>query len=112
MKMRMPAIPLVTVDPYFSVWSKDEINKNNTEHWTSKPNTMLGIVNIDGKDYRFLGISDDEEIKQISINADAFSTIVIFENEVIRLKAQFTSPMLLTDLNLTSRPVSYLKLSF
>ncbi len=112
MKMRMPMIPLITVDPYFSVWSKDQINKTGTVHWTNKPNTILGVVNIDGESYRFLGDGDGEVINQISIDADVFTTTAVYENEKIRLIAEFTSPMLINDLYLASRPVSYLKLSY
>ena len=111
MKMRLPAVPLITVDPYFSVWSRDEINRCGTAHWTASPNTLLGTVDIDGEIFSFLGCGA-EPIKQVSLDIDAMSTYAVFENEKIRLTAVFTSPLLITDLYYVSRPVSYLKLSY
>lgn len=56
MILRAPAVPLITVDPYFSVWSDtDRLNEGTTVHWTGKPNTIVGLLTIDGKDYRFMG---------------------------------------------------------
>ncbi len=112
MKMRMPSIPLITVDPYFSVWT-DNINSKPTTHWTGAENNIIGYVTVDGKIYRFLGDDDTQKkIDLISIDADAFTTTAIYESDEIRLKAEFTSPMLVTELYYASRPVSYLKLSF
>lgn len=113
MKMRMPSIPLITVDPYFSVWT-DNINSKPTTHWTAAENNIIGYVNIDGKVYRFLGDDDNRSITKlnvVSVDADAFTTTVVYESEEIRLTAEFTSPMLVTELYYASRPVSYLKLS-
>ena len=62
MNMRAPSLPLITVDPYFSVWSKDSVNKNHTVHWTGKSNDILGYVIIDGKKFRFLGRDYDYDI--------------------------------------------------
>lgn len=111
MKMRIPLVPLITADPYFSVWSRDEINRCGTVHWTGSPNTLLGTVDIDGEVFSFLGCGA-EPIKQVSLDTDAMSTYAVFENEKIRLTAVFTSPLLITDLYYVSRPVSYLKLSY
>ena len=51
MKLRAPAVPLITVDPYFSIWSPDTtLNVAKTMHWTGKNNTLLGLVVIDGRE--------------------------------------------------------------
>ena len=112
MNMRAPALPLITIDPYFSIWNHDQINTRNTYHWTDSPNTILGTVNVDGTDYCFLGKHDGAVIGQTGVALDAMSTTVTYENESIRLTAVFTSPTLVTDLYYASRPVSYLKLSW
>ena len=52
MKLRPPAIPLITVDPYFSVWSvNDRLNEGTTRHWTGSPNTIEGTDTVNGKEY-------------------------------------------------------------
>lgn len=113
MNMRLPSIPLITVDPYFSVWSKDCINKNTTVHWTGKSNDIIGVVIVDGKEYRFLGRNYDcDIIEQNSLEYDALSTTVTYGNDEILLKVVFTSPMLVDDLYYASRPVSYMKASY
>src|SRR4051794_6278243 len=54
--LRPPAVPLVTTDPYFSIWSfNDHLNDADTHHWTGKPHTLLSLVRIDGKPYRLAG---------------------------------------------------------
>ncbi|MBQ8404397.1 MAG: DUF4964 domain-containing protein, partial [Clostridia bacterium] len=47
---RPVSVPLVTVDPYFSIWSfSDELTREVTRHWTGTRNAMTGIIKIDGK---------------------------------------------------------------
>ncbi len=109
MKLRAPAYPLITVDPYFSVWSNsDRLNDKETVHWTGKPNPIIGIVNIDGTDYCFMGKSDCEKLRQTDVSVTATATLYTFECQSVTLYAEFTSPLLLNDLDILSRPVSYL----
>lgn len=112
MKLHAPAVPLIAVDPYFSIWSHDAINETVPYHWTGSPNTILGTVRIDGTDYRFLGLSDGPAIPQTHLDVDALSTKVVFTNDQIELTAVFTSPLLIDDLYYISRPVSYLHLQY
>ena len=113
MQLRAPAYPLITVDPYFSVWSpSNKLNESNTVHWTNSPNTISGVATVDGKKYRVIGntASDIPAMKQISSNCTAFSTIYTFEEGGARLTLTFSTPLLITDLALISRPVSYLEI--
>ncbi len=110
MKLRVPCVPLITIDPYFSVWSQDTVlNVSHTVHWTGKDNHILGTVIVDGKEYTFLGYHRDmHKLTQVSLDIDALSTTAVFENDEITLKAVFTSPVIADDYRLLTRPVSYL----
>lgn len=115
MKLRAPAIPLITVDPYFSIWSPaDKLYESKTVHWTGKPNTIDGFVTVDGKALRFMGQKERNEafIEQTSVDMDALVTSYVFENKEIRLSADFFTPLFIDDLYMLSRPVSYLKLGY
>ena len=112
MKLRAPAYPLITIDPYFSVWSMaDKLTDKTTMHWTGKPNTLIGTANIDGNTVRIIGAdTDTPAMKQVSVDMSAFSTRYVFEDLGVRLTLSFTSPIIPTDLYLLSRPVSYLEI--
>lgn len=118
MKFRPSAIPLITVDPYFSIWSFcDTLYGDVTRHWTGQRNAMLGMIKIDGKTYRFMGktmVSDEkyfneiDVIPQVSVDVKPLTTSYAFENNTVILAVNFLTPLLLDDLTTLSRPVSYI----
>ena len=53
---RLPAVPLITCYPYFSLWSgSDALFDTDTMHWTGRRKRITGTAKIDGVEYRFLG---------------------------------------------------------
>ena len=114
MKLRAPAIPLITIDPYFSVWSANEtLNFSTTKHWTGKEQSIRGTLIIDGKEKSFLGYQREcSKMVQTEMDIDALSTRATFEGGGIRLYVKFTSPLLIDNLDIMTRPVSYLSLSY
>ena len=53
---RPPAVPLVSVDPFFSIWSAaDKLTDAETTHW-SGPQMPVGVtLTADGKTWRLCG---------------------------------------------------------
>ena len=118
-KFRPVSVPLITVDPYFSIWSfADELPREVTRHWTVTRNAMTGIIKIDGKAFICMGnmVYSNKDyfegfpyIKQTGLKVTPTSTIYTFENALLKLTLTFTTPLLLDDLVLASRPVSYIR---
>ncbi len=112
MILRAPSVPLITVDPYFSIWSNtDRLTDCDPVHWTNKPNTIRGIITIDGVDYRFMGAGKEEALTQTDLDIRTLTTKYTFAGAGIELTATFFSPLFPDDLSIMTRPVSYLELS-
>ncbi|MCQ2463239.1 MAG: DUF4965 domain-containing protein, partial [Clostridia bacterium] len=113
MNLRVPCTPLITVDPYFSLWSPaDELNEEATVHWTGSPNTLNGFVYVDGEEYRFMGEGEGKIISQEYKDVSALVTDYLFTCDKIVLSLSFFTPLFTDDLYRLSRPVSYLRIRY
>ena len=112
MKLRYPCVPLVSVDPYFNVWSAcDYLNGDVTRHWTGHPQPIRGAAVINGAEHVFMGWDTARKLRQTGCRVTATSTVYTFALGGGELKAEFLSPLLLDDPELLSTPVSFLRLS-
>ena len=113
-KFRPPAVPLVTHDPYFSIWSmQDHLTDGPTRHWTGIPQQLFGIARIDGKNYRFLGAANRGRqsipaLGQKSLVVTPTHTVAVMASPGVEIRIEFMNPSLPQDMELMSRPVTYL----
>lgn len=109
--LRPPATPLVTTDPYFSIWSMaDKLTDEPTKHWTGVPQELNGIVRVDGKNYRFLGGAnrDVPALEETSRTVTPTQTVVLLSSPQVELHLTFLTPVFPEDLKVMARPITYL----
>lgn len=108
---RPPAVPLVTVDPYFSIWSfADHLTYDSTRHWTGSRMTMQSLIRVDGHSYRIMGDEprDVTPARQLILHVFPTRTIYDFDAGNILVRLTFLTPDLPQQIDLLSRPVTYL----
>lgn len=109
--MRAPAVPLVVHDPYFSIWScHDQLSADWPRHWTGAIHALASMVRIDGKAYRLMGTmpQDVPPLPQTACVVLPTRTRYSFQGQGVAVQLTFTTPALPDDLDVLSRPVTYL----
>jgi hypothetical protein len=108
---RPPATPLITHDPYFSLWSTtDHLTDSPTKHWTGHVQPLTSLIRIDGKPYRIMG-SDPRNVPalpQTAMQLTPTHTRYTFAGAGLEVELSFFTPAFLDDLDLLSRPVTYI----
>ncbi|MFI5385534.1 MAG: glutaminase domain-containing protein [Fimbriimonadales bacterium] len=106
---RPPAVPLVTSDPYLSIWSEaDRLTDDVTRHWTHRPHPLTCLIRVDGKTYRLMGNEPVPALLQAGLTVTPTRTIYKFMNKQVAVVLTFMTPMLPDDLDVLARPVTYL----
>lgn len=109
--LRPPSVPLVTHDPYFSIWSAaDRLTDDTTRHWTGAEHPLVNLIRIDGKTYRLMGKQPESTpaLEQKSLDVWPTRTVYTFAGAGTEVELTFTSPLLPDDIDVLSRPVTYI----
>jgi hypothetical protein len=110
--LRPPAVPLVTHNPYFSIWSfADRLTDAPTTHWTGKPNRLTALLRIDGKTFQVMGRerTTSAVLEQKQLDVLPTCTIYNFSSQGVNLQLTFFTPALPEDLNILSRPATFIE---
>ncbi len=69
--LRLPSVPLLVNDPYFSFWSPfNQLTDGSVRHWTDVEKPIEGLLRVDGQSYRWMGNGQAFLLKAIAPMAD------------------------------------------
>ena len=112
--MRPPTVPLVSVEPHFSVWSAaDRLYDKDTTHWSGVAQPLTILLDADDVTYRICGRGKDKTLElpvlpQTGCRVGATVTSYRFaDGNGLSAEVDFTTPRLTDDLDVFSRPVTY-----
>ncbi|MGO9113878.1 MAG: glutaminase domain-containing protein [Thermoguttaceae bacterium] len=108
---RPPAVPLVTYNPFLSIWCEaDRLNDATTKHWTHQDHSLVSLIRIDGKTYRLMGAEPKNApaFAQKSVEVLPTRSIYEFEEAGVHVTMTFLQPALPDDLDVYSWPLSYI----
>jgi len=111
--LRPPSVPLVTVDPFFSVWSPaDKLADAPTEHWSGQAQPMTALLRVDGKTLRLLGAepADVPALPQTACEVLPLRTVCRFADATVEAELTFATPLMPENLEVFARPVTYVTL--
>lgn len=109
-KERLPAYPLMPMEPLLSVWSASNAPSDaDSVMWTGADKPINGHINVDGVTKRFMGEKGaDDVIKHIDTELSLSSTKFTFSDGKVKLYVTFTTPGLSGELFDAARPITYI----
>ena len=91
---RLPATPLITHDPYFSIWAPgDTPTAEDTVHWSGIRKILRVSILVDGVERGFLSRGLRQAMRCVDTRVTPLSTEYILEDLGVRLSVKFTSPL-------------------
>ncbi len=108
---RPPAVPLVTFNPYLSVWSEaDRLTDDVTRHWTHHDHSLVSLIRVDGKTSRLMGKDPvaTPAMPQVSLEVLPTRSIYQFDDKHVHVTMTFMTTALPDDLDALAQPLSYI----
>jgi hypothetical protein len=114
---RPPAAPLIANDPYFSVWSMaDKLTDTPTKHWSEAAQPLTGLIRVDGHPFRWMGTQPRQHpglrrldaMQQDALEITPLHTRYHLSASGVELQVSFFTPSFPQQLDVLSRPVTYL----
>ncbi len=109
--LRPPAVPLVACDPYFSIWScSDRLSDDWPRHWTGRPHSLCSLIRVDSEVFRLMGAGPKQAdpLPQTDLQVLPTRTLYTFAGAGVQVSLTFMTPALPDDLDVYSRPVTYI----
>ncbi|MDB5356033.1 MAG: Glutaminase [Phycisphaerales bacterium] len=110
-EFRPPAVPLVTHNPYLSIWSEaDRLTDDVSRHWTHHAHPLVSLIRIDGKTLRLMG-NDPRELPafpQTGVQVLPTRSIYDFDDGHVHVTLTFMTAALPDDLEALAQPLSYI----
>ena len=108
---RPPAVPLVTFDPFLSIWSPaDQLTDRATQHWTRREHPLVSLIRVDGQAFRLMGNDPTNvpPLPQTGLTVTPTRSIYEFENAQVHVTLTFMTPALPADLDALALPLSFI----
>jgi hypothetical protein len=88
----------------------DHLTDQPTKHWTGAVHAMTSLVRVDGHSFRIMGSEPRAmtALEQKSVRVLPTHTDYVFEGAGVRIALEFLTPALPQDLDVMSRPATYI----
>jgi hypothetical protein len=90
-------VPLVTSDPYLSIWCEaDRLTDAATRHWTHREHSLVSLIRVDGLTSRLMG-NDPAELPafpQRGVLVTPTRSIYEFDDGHVHVTLAFMTPAL------------------
>ena len=106
---KLAAYPLITMDPFLSVWSYTEQPAlRETQHWSGQNKRLTLEATVDGVTYALMGrCKYGKRADVMAIDTTPTCTKYVYTAGGASVQVSFRAPFLLHDLDLTSMPVNF-----
>ena len=127
--LRPPSVPIVSCDPYFSIWSgADAPNLADTEIWHGAKQPVSVEIELDGVRYRLLGkghgghselsagktwsigsrrSADRPALRCVRTEVRPLTSVYTFTDGAAEVRLSFMTPKMADEFDVFSRPVTY-----